>query len=116
MKLLFLLFCPIMASAQMKTESFIIHINDHSMNVLSPEKKQDTFSVTVENKSLSHQIGKFVIGYKTLKFISVKSGKSETVEMVNKSNVLVTFFPLSPAFQEVSLQFGKKAYEIPSKK
>lgn len=73
------------------------------------------FSVIVENKSLSDQIGKFIVGNKILKFVSVQSGKTESVEIENKSQSPVIFVPVSPAFQEVPLNFGKKAYEIPSK-
>lgn len=116
MKFLFLLLLlPVFAFSQVKTESFIIQINDRSMKVLSPDKKKTMFSVLVENHSLSDQIGKFSAGNKTLKFVTVQSGKTETVEIENKSATPVVFIPLSPAFQEVPLQFGKKAYEIPSK-
>lgn len=115
MKFLFLLLLPMFAWAQVKTEGFIVQINDRSMTVLSPEKKKNMFTVIVENRSLSDQIGKFVIGSKILKFVSVQSGKTETVEIENKTSSPVVFVPVSPAFQEVPLQFGKKAYEIPSK-
>lgn len=115
MKFLFLLLLPLFAYAQVKTEGFIVQINDRSMHVLSPEKKRAMFAVIVDNKSLSDQVGKFMIGNKILKYVSVQSGKSETVEIENKSNAPVVFVPVSPAFQEVPLMFGKKAYEIPSK-
>ena len=103
------------ASAQVKTESFVVQINDRSMYVLSPDKKRNLFSVIVENRSLSDQVGKFMVGSKNLKFISVQSGKTESIEIENKSTANVVFVPVSPAFQEVPLIFGKKAYEIPSK-
>jgi hypothetical protein len=112
---LVLLFCPLICFAQVKTEGFIIQINDRSMNVFSPEKRRPMFAVIVENHSLSDQVGKFMVGSKILKFISVQSGKTETVEIENKSTSSVVFVPVSPAFQEVPLMFGKKAYEIPSK-
>ena len=115
MRLWFLLLFPLLSFAQVRPESFIIQVNDRSMYVLSPDKKKNIFSVIVENRSLSDQVGKFVVGSKILKFVSVKSGKSETVELENKSTSSVVFIPVSPAFQEVPLNFGKKAYEIPSK-
>lgn len=115
MKFVFMILLPLFAYAQVKTEGFIVQINDRSMSVLSPEKKKAMFTVIVENRSLSDQVGKFVIGNKILKFVSVQSGKSETVEIENKSSTPVSFVPVSPAFQEVPLLFGKKAYEIPSK-
>lgn len=105
----------VVASAQVKTESFVVQINDRSMYVLSPDKKRTLFSVIVENRSLSDQVGKFMVGSKNLKFVSVQSGKTESVEIENKSSSNVVFVPVSPAFQEVPLIFGKKAYEIPSK-
>lgn len=98
-----------------KTEAFIVQINDRSMYVLSPDIKRNIFSVIVENKSLSDQTGKFVAGHKNLKYLAIKAGKSTTVEIENKSSETVIFIPLSPAFQEVPLHFGKKAYEIPPK-
>lgn len=115
MKFWMILLFPLLAQAAVKTEGFIIQINDRSMNVLSPEKKRAMYAVIVENRALSDQVGKFVVGGKILKFVSVKSGKSETVEIENKTDAPVTFVPVSPAFQEVPLLFGKKAYEIPSK-
>jgi hypothetical protein len=115
MKFLFLLFLPVLSFAQVKPEGFVIQINDRSMSVLSPLKPKKLFSVIVENRSLSDQVGKFQAGNANLKFISVQSGKSEVVEIENKTNAQVVFVPVSPAFQEVPLLFGKKAYEIPSK-
>jgi hypothetical protein len=96
-------------------EAFIIQINDRSMSVVTPTTKRALFSVVVENRSLSDQIGKFTANGKILKFVSVKTGASETVELENKTAAQVVFVPVSPAFQEVELIFGKKAYEIPSK-
>lgn len=115
MRFLFLMLFPLLSFAQVRAEGFIIQVNDRSMYVLSPEKKKAMFSVIVDNRSLSDQVGKFVVGSKILKFISIKSGKTETVELENKFSSPVVFIPVSPAFQEVPLNFGKKAYEIPSK-
>lgn len=116
MRFWFLLLLPVLSFAQVKTEGFIIQINDRSMSVLSPMKGKAMFSVLVENRSLSDQVGKFVVGNKILKFVAVKSGKNEAIEIENKTSEPVVFIPVSPAFQEVPLMFGKKAYEIPSKK
>ena len=110
-----LVFLPLFALAQVKSDTFVVQINDRSMSVLSPEKKKDLYSVIVENRSLSDQIGKFTVGKKLLKYVSVKSGKTETVEIENKTGRSVFFVPVSPAFQDVELLFGKKAYEVPSK-
>jgi len=115
MRALGLLFLPMLAFGQVKSEGFVVQINDRSMYVLAPEKKKNFFSVIVDNRSLSDQVGRFIVGGKILKFVSVKSLKSETVEIDNNTTAPVIFVPLTPAFQEVPLVFGKKAYEIPSK-
>lgn len=114
MKFFFLLF-PILALAAPKTDVFIIQVMDRKMSVLSPDKERKLFSVIVENRSLSDQVARFEVKGKLLKYISVPSGKSESVEIDNSSGSPVTFIPVSPAFQEVELTFGKKAYEVPSK-
>lgn len=113
--LFFLILFPVLVYGQVKSEGFVIQIGDRSMNVISPDKKRNMFAVIIENRSLSDQVGKFVVGNKILKFVSVQSGKSETVEIENSSSSSVSFVPVAPAFQEVPLLFGKKAYEIPSK-
>ena len=114
MKWFFLLLISLNAKGA-SNEAFIIQINDRSMSVITPVTKRALFSVIVENRSLSDQIGKFTANGKILKFVSVKPGSSETVELENKTPSQVIFVPVSPAFQEVELIFGKKAYEIPSK-
>jgi hypothetical protein len=117
MKYFFILLCYSgLVVAEPKTDNFVIQIHDRSMSILSPEKKRPVFSALVENHSLSDQVGKFTVNGKLLKFVSVKSGQTEPVEIENKSPYNVVFVPVSPAFQEAELIFGKKAYEIPSKK
>jgi len=101
--------------AEVKGEGFIITITDQRIGVISPVTKRNLYSVIVENKSLSEQVGKFVLGDKILKFISLPSGKSGVVEIENKSKNDIFYVPVSPASQEVPLIFGKKAYEIPPK-
>jgi hypothetical protein len=114
MKFLFL-FLSLSAFAAPKTEVFIIQVMDRKISVLSPDTSKKLFSVIVENRSLSDQVGRFEVRGKLLKYIAVPSGKSESVEIENNSGSPVTFIPVSPAFQEVELTFGKKAYEVPSK-
>jgi hypothetical protein len=115
--LLFLFFFGLSFQALAKgSDSFIIQIQDRSMKVSSPIKKNNVLTVLIENRSLSDQVGKFMIKGKNLKFVSIPSGKNETIEIQNKEGATVYFVPLSPSFQEVELIFGKKVYEIPSKK
>lgn len=115
MRFFILLLFPLMVSANQKVETFVVQVQDRSLKILSPEKKTSIMTVLVENRSLSDQVAKFTVAGKNIKFVSIPSGKSETVEIDNKTGATVTFVPLSPAFQEVELHFGKKAYEIPSK-
>jgi len=110
-----LLFLTSVAIAEPKVETFVVQIKDQSMTVLSPSSKRAIFSVLVENRSLSDQVGKFAVQGRLLKYVSVKSGETKSVEIENKSSSNVVFVPVSPAFQEAELIFGKKAYEIPSK-
>jgi hypothetical protein len=110
-----LLLLPVMGHSAQKSESFIVQINDRSMSVVSAETKRPMFAIIVENRSLSTQVGKFTVQGKQLKFVSVEPGETETVEIENRSNENVYFVPVSPAFQEVELRFGKRSYEIPSK-
>lgn len=114
MKMLLLLI-PLISFAAPKTEVFIIQVMDRRMSVLSPDTERKIFSVIVENRSLSDQVGRFESRGKLLKYVAVPSGKSESVEIENTSGSPVTFIPVSPAFQEVELTFGKKAYEVPPK-
>ncbi len=115
MKILLLLL-PLISYAAPKTEAFIIQVMDRKMIVLSPDTERKLFSVIVENRSLSDQVGRFESKGKLLKYVAVPSGKSESVEIENTSGAPVTFIPVSPAFQEVELTFGKKAYEVPPQK
>jgi hypothetical protein len=114
MRWLFLLLC-LSLDVSAKVETFVIQVKDRSVTVQAPEKKRELFSVLLENNSLSDQVGKFAVNGKTLKFVSIKSGATETVEIENKSGVNVKFVPISPAFQDIELIFGKKNYEIPPK-
>lgn len=109
------LLLPLTLFAQVSSEAFIIQVHDRNIKVVAPEKARPLFSVIVENRSLSDQVGKFTAGEKILKYVSVRSGKNETVEIENKTSLPVFFVPVSPSFQDVELKFGKKAYEVPSK-
>jgi hypothetical protein len=106
---------PLLAFAEKKSEAFIIEVRDREMKVVAPEKARPLFSVIVENRSLSDLVARFMVNDKIIKYVAVKSGQSETVEIENKTAATVIFMPVSPAFQDIELRFGKKAYEIPSK-
>lgn len=114
--LLFTFFFSNVLWAQTHNPSFILKLNDSGINVSAPAKSMKMFSVIIENNSLSDQVAKFVSGTKDLKFVSIESGKSQTVEIENKTKLPVFFVPVSPSFQEVELKFGKDNYEVPPKR
>lgn len=116
MMMLSLMILSLPGFSQVKSDTFIIQIQDRSMSVIAPDTRRNIYSVLVENRSLSDQLAKFTVQGKILKYVSVKSGVTEPVEIENKTSANVVFVPVSPAFQEVELLFGKKAYEIPAKK
>ncbi len=118
MKFMFAIFLSVLtiiSFADPKSESFIIQIGDRHIKVIAPDKRKDLFAILIENRSLSDQIAKFTVNGNNLKFVTVKSNTSKSVEIENKTSTNVLFVPTSPAFQEVELIFGKKSYEIPSK-
>jgi hypothetical protein len=93
--------------------SFEVIILDRNTKVISPPKAQETFTVRVDNQSMTNIIGKFHAGGKDLKFVSVKSLAQKVVEIQNPTKKNVIYTQMSPAFQDVVLEFGKKEYEIP---
>ncbi len=96
-------------------EAFKIQLYDRSIRVEAPPRATGQYAVIVENLSLSDMTGKFVTVGKDLKFISVKSTQSKTIEFNHATGTLVSFQTMAPAFQEVGLVFGKGSYEIPPK-
>ncbi len=108
--LLALLLTPLTSLA---LESFRVTIHDRSVKLESPSKVIKIYSVIVENKSLSDVVAKFYSQGEDLKFVSVKANSSKSVEFSHSSKNLVYFKILSPAFQELALEAGKKAYEVP---
>jgi len=105
----------LMSSTVWGVESFRIQLHDRSVRVEGPAKPSTQYAVIVENLSLSDITGKFSSGGKDLKFITVKTTQSKTVEFSHKGTTPVSFKCLAPGFQEVLLVFGKGAYEIPPK-
>lgn len=105
-----------MVWGQNHNPSFILKLTDAGINVSAPQKSMKMFSVIIENNSLSDQVAKFVSGSQDIKFVTIESGKSQTIEIENKAKLPVFFVPVSPSFQEVELKFGKDSYEVPPKR
>ena len=118
MKLTFLigsLFCTMWSFAA-GNPAFILKLTDKGISIQSPDKTLKIFSVIIENQSLTDQVAKLVVGDDVVKYVRLNSGRSETVEIENKTAKTIFFVPVSPSFQEVELKFGKKQYEIPAQR
>jgi Trk K+ transport system NAD-binding subunit len=113
--LLALFFKSAQVQSNVKTENFSIQFTEQGVAVRAPEKKRPIYSILIENNSLSNQVAKLSVKDKVLKYISIRANDNSVVEIENTSDSPVVLTPLSPAFQEVELTYGKKAYEIPSK-
>ncbi len=100
-----------------KSDAFIVTAFTNKFKVLSPVKKSKKVSVIIENKTLVKLIGEVATDSGSLrKIVTIKPGKYKSIELEFHKNTKYYFIPLSPSFQKVILDFGKKAYEIPSKK
>lgn len=94
-------------------DAFRVTVLDRSVRLEAPSRVGKIYSVIVENKSLSDVVGKFHSHGEDLKFVSVKANSSKSVEFSHQSKHLVYFKILSPAFQDLAMEVGKKAYEVP---
>ena len=84
--------------------------------VVAPQKYDPRLNVIVKNKTLINLLGKIESGSgKVLAYVSVSSGKSQSVEVGAKLKDKIYFVPMAPAFQTVQLKVGSKPYEIPPK-
>lgn len=100
-----------------RADAFIVKAFNNKYKVLSPKKKSKKISVIVENKTLVKLVGEIIAeDGSVLSMLTIKPGKYKSVELDFSSNSNYYFVPLSPSFQKVILDFGKEAYEIPSKK
>ncbi|CBW26980.1 hypothetical protein BMS_2174 [Halobacteriovorax marinus SJ] len=113
---LFLFLISLYSFSFEKSEAFIVTAYTNKFKVLSPVKRTNKVSVIIENKTLVKLIGEVVTDKGVLKeMVTIKPGKYKSVELEFYKNSKYYFIPLSPSFQKVVLDFGRKAYEIPSK-
>lgn len=100
-----------------RADAFIVTAYNENFKVLSPAKRTKKISVIIENKTLVKLVGEVINEGETIReIVTIKPGKYKSIELEFEKNTKYYFVPLSPAFQRVVLDFGKKAYEIPSKK
>ena len=104
-------------AAEVKADTFLITVYDDHYKVVSPPKREKQFTAIIENKTLTALVGRYQNHQgKVLKFISVDAGKFNSTQLNFELDEKIYFVPLSPSFQEVLLEVGKEAYEIPPKK
>lgn len=107
------LFFSLNSFAQEYSDSFLITILPDKVKVISPEKKKSEVTVVIENKSLSTINAKIATISKNVKFVTIPSREKETVSIKIDQAQGLKFVPISPAFQEIELIFGRTSYEIP---
>lgn len=99
-----------------RSDAFLVTAYSNKIAVVAPQKFDPRLNVIVVNKTLITLLGKIETGEgKVLSYISVPSGKSQSVEVGTKLKDKIYFVPMAPAFQTVQLNVGSKPYEIPPK-
>lgn len=99
-----------------RSDAFIVTAYSDKIAIVAPPKFDPKLNVIVVNKTLIKLLGKIETGSgKVLAYISVPSGKSQSIEVGTKLKEQVFFIPMAPAFQRVQLNVGSKPYEIPPK-
>lgn len=98
-------------------DTFIIKAYDHKFKVLSPIKYKKQLAIIIYNKTLVSLVGHVKSSHSDpIQFVTVLPGKSKPVDIKMDKGELFWFTPISPSFQEVVLDIGKRAYEIPEKR
>lgn len=105
------------ANAIERSDAFIIRVFDKKVKVLSPRVFDPKLNVIIENKTLVKITGKIQNEYNEVyNYISIKSGKFQSIFLNMKKGDKLFFVPLSPPFQKIELILGNKPYEIPPKR
>lgn len=101
--------------ASQSSESFVVTANDDHFKVVGPVGWKKDTSMTLQNKTLVTLYGEVRAGEnnRKIKSFSVKPGAYISVDLELQKGETATLVPLSPSFQEVILQFGRRPYEIP---
>jgi hypothetical protein len=104
-------------NAYENSEAFMVYLFEDRVKVLAPKNYHKNQSVIIQNKTLTKVIGKIRNqSGEVLKFVNILPGEFKSLEVVIKKGQSIFFVPMIPSFQEVILSFGKKSYEVPSKK
>ena len=100
-----------------KTETFIFEFGSSNVIVTSAAYKQKTYNVIIKNRMLTPLKARLEsLDMKKIIPISVPEGKDRTFKLQWDEQLEYRLLPLSPPFEEISLEIGKDVYEIPPKK
>ena len=97
------------------SESFVVTAKDDHFHVVGPVGWKQGTNMTLQNKTLVTLYGEIRAGEEKRKIgtFSVKPGEFTSMDLKLNKGESATLIPLSPPFQEVILQFGRRPYEIP---
>jgi glycerol-3-phosphate responsive antiterminator len=115
-KYLFLLLFSITSWAYEKADAFIVTAQPDHYAVLSPVQIKSKIGLIIQNKTLSKIIGKLITEDEEILDITIKSGKTKSVEFKYSKNNKYYFLPIFPPFQKIELKRGERSYEVPAKR
>lgn len=101
--------------AQQSSESFNVTATDKYFQVIGPVGWKAGTSMILQNKTLVTIYGEVRAGESRRKVgaFSVRPGEFMSMDLKLNKGENAVLIPLSPAFQEVILEFGRRPYEIP---
>ena len=103
--------------AATNSDAFVVHAKFDKFTILSPSKINKVMSVIIHNDTLVNYYGKLVSENKSdLRYITIPSQSHKSFDIKNYKGQKYIFFPVSPPFQKVVLDIGRRYYEIPEKK
>lgn len=97
------------------SESFVVTAYDDHFKVVGPVGWKQGTNMTLQNKTLVTIYAEIRAGQEKRKVssFSVKPGAFVSVDLELKKGESGVLIPMSPSFQEVQLEFGRRPYEIP---
>ena len=102
-------------SAQQSSDAFNVTAFDQYFHVVGPVQWKANTSMILQNKTLVTLFGEVRAGEDRRKVgsFSVRPNEFMSMNLGLKKGENAILIPLAPAFQEVTLDFGRAPYEIP---
>lgn len=103
------------AQAQQSSDAFNVTANDNFFHVIAPVAWKSGTNMILQNKTRTKLYGEVRAGDDRRKVgsFSVAPGEFMSFDLKLSKGETAVLVPLSPAFQEVTLEFGRPPYEIP---